>query len=532
MSDFRQRWAAFRFYLAVAVPGGVLMALEIVSSRLLAPEFGSSVYVWGSIIGVFLAAMSIGYVLGGRWADQHPNLAGLGRLLLVAALAQGVVLLAGEKIVAWLGNLTGGAPWGTLPAIALLFGPTTILLATVAPYVVRLAAHDIDLLGDTAGRLYAVSTAGSLVGTLGATFVLIPSFDQITILRLLMLVTILIALAAIGEPWRPPHRASGVFAFALICLAFFGGHTATEDSVIARRMTPYQTIMIQQDGDIRYFRSNNFTHAGIHLSDGEPAILYPRFAAAGMLFLDDLDDFLTLGMGAGTVGPYLERRLPEIEVTYVEIDPAVPEMATQYMLFPESENERVVIDDGRRYLKSSDQQWDFIYCDTFIGSSIPFHMTTLEFFRLAKNRLKPGGIYGVHVSDPPGSPFGDAILKTLGIVFQQTYIFNIPGGVNLYVATDDRVTISREELMERGRALDQELDFSPSLEEMAGRLAPVDLDLTEAPILRDGFAPANYLIDERTHREMRALTFEEGLQEIAQEPEESEEPEASEELEP
>jgi MFS family permease len=166
-----------RFYWVVGACGGVLMALEILSSRILAPYFGNSVYVWGSIISVFLGALSLGYLWGGRLADRHPSLAALARLLALAAACQEALLLAGSRSAAALAGWTGASPAGTLLAAAALFGPASVLLATVSPYAVRLAARDLGRLGDTAGRLYALSTLGSLGGTLVATFLLIPFFE-------------------------------------------------------------------------------------------------------------------------------------------------------------------------------------------------------------------------------------------------------------------------------------------------------------------------------------------------------------------
>src|SRR6476469_1242250 len=133
-----------RFYWVVAVCGAVLMALEILSSRLLAPHYGNSVYVWGSIISVFLAALSLGYLWGGRLADRQPAMAAL------AAACEGVLLLFGPRLAAALAALTGGNPAGTLLATAVLFGPASVLLATVSPWAVRLAARDLGHLGNTA----------------------------------------------------------------------------------------------------------------------------------------------------------------------------------------------------------------------------------------------------------------------------------------------------------------------------------------------------------------------------------------------
>ncbi len=150
------------------------MALEIISSRVLAPHFGNSVYVWGSIISVFLAALSVGYFWGGRLADRQPRLALLGRLLAITAAFLVLLLSVGTRLAGAVAEATGYSPAGTLVATTLLFGPPSVLLATVSPFAIRLATRDLAYLGDPAGGLFAVPTAGSLFAALACTFLLSP----------------------------------------------------------------------------------------------------------------------------------------------------------------------------------------------------------------------------------------------------------------------------------------------------------------------------------------------------------------------
>ena len=236
MSCAADGFARARFLVAVVVPAAVLMALEIVSSRLLAPAFGNSVYVWGSIIGVFLAAMSAGYVWGGRRADLTPELPALGWLLAASAACQWLTAMAGRDVVERLGALSGGRPAGTLAATALLFGPATALLATVAPFAIRIAARDPAVLGGIAGRLYALSTFGSLAGTLAATFALVPALSLDAILALLVTLTALSALLCFSAAAGRSRLASGLAALLAIApwLSPRFGEPAT--SVIAERI--------------------------------------------------------------------------------------------------------------------------------------------------------------------------------------------------------------------------------------------------------------------------------------------------------
>ncbi len=483
-----------QFYWVVVAPAAVLMALEIVSSRVLAPQFGSSVYVWGSIIGVFLAAMSAGYALGGWLADRWPTLAHLGRLLLGAAFAQTPILLAGRQVVAALGEATGGSPAGTLLATALLFGPSTLLLATVAPYAVKLATRDLALLGGTAGHLYAISTAASLAGTLGATFVLIPYLELQTILRLLLLVTAATSLVALVSD-RRRERLTGGAAVALLALALLPRGAETTLGVLADRITPYQTLKVIESDGVRYMYSDGTLHSAVIVASGEPWLVYPRFAAAALLLRPPPATMLVLGMGSGSAGSYLQRRLPELAVDYVEIDPAVPELARRLLSFEDGPRVAVHVDDGRRFLAARpDRRWDLVYCDIYIGSSIPFHLATVEFFGEVRRHLEPGGVFGVNVASDLENPFTRAIFRSLREVFPQVYVFAVPRGNLLFLAADAAGDAAPEELLARGRRLDESLRFDPPLEAVAGRLRQLDLDLSTAIVLADGYAPVNHLI--------------------------------------
>ncbi|MEM7582472.1 MAG: fused MFS/spermidine synthase [Acidobacteriota bacterium] len=485
-----------QFYGVVITPGAVLMALEIVSSRILAPHFGSSVYVWGSIIGVFLAAMSVGYLWGGRLADRQPNLAILGRLILAAAVAQVIVLLVGSRVVAWLGGLTGGSPTGTLLTTAVLFGPVTICLAAVSPYAVRLATRELEVLGGTAGHLYALSTGGSLAGTLGATFVLVPRLDLESILRLLLAITALTSLAGLISDGRR-ERLAMVLAGALLLFALIPG-TMTQEAgleLLADRITPYQTLRVNESDGIRFLHSDGTVHAAVVIESGEPWLDYARMPGTALMLAPEIERFLILGMGGGSVGTYLRKQLPELHIDYVDIDPAVAELAREFMFFEEDERSAVFIDDGRRFLtQRPDERWDFVYVDTYIGHSIPFHLSTVEFFGQVKSHLNPGGVLGVNLIANLENPFVQGILRSVQSVFRRIYVFAVPAGNYLMLATDDEQPPGREELLAAARRLDPQFSFDPSLEKMAERLRDIDLDLTQAPLLTDRFAPVNHLV--------------------------------------
>jgi spermidine synthase len=484
-----------RFYWVVAVSGAVLMALEILSSRVLAPHFGNSVYVWGSIISVFLAALSVGYLWGGRLADRQPRMASLGRLLALAGVFEAVLLLAGGRLAAVLGAWTGNSPAGTLLAAAVLFGPASVLLAMVSPYAVRLAARDLGKLGNTTGRLYALSTLGSLAGTLGCTFVLIPFLALRQILALVLAATALTALFALADAFRQ-EVLGGVLASLLLVLALSSGWLPErhEKGLIYERVSPYQSLEVRESEGVRTLVSDRISQAAVRMADGEPALAYPRYMPAVLLVAPKLSRLLVLGLGGGSVGSYLGRRLPDLQIDYVDIDPAVPEVAERFLGFRPGGRTRVTISDARGFLHGSAERWDFIYCDTYIGLSVPFHLTTVQFLEEVRRHLAPHGVFGLNLAAGLSDPFSRAMYRTVRDRFATTYVVDVRGASNVLVLATDEDRLSFSELAERGRALDARLRFDPPLVRLAHAFAETNFDPATAQLLTDEFAPVDRLI--------------------------------------
>jgi spermidine synthase len=220
-----------------------------------------------------------------------------------------------------------------------------------------------------------------------------------------------------------------------------------------------------------------------------------RTAAAVLLFQPRIERMLVLGLGGGNVGRYLQRRLPELHVDSVDVDPAVPEVARRFLGFREGPRSTVTVADGRRFLHGSRERWDFIYCDTYIGLSVPFHMTTVQFMREARSRLAPDGVLGVNLAAGLHDPFSRAMYRTIAESFPSVYVFPVPAAANfLVVASPEPRRLTREELMARGRRLDRRWRFDPPLAGLAAERMEIDLETLEVPVLTDEFAPVDRLI--------------------------------------
>lgn len=495
MTELARGLHRWRFLAVVLLPGAVLMALEIVSSRLLAPAFGNSVYVWGSIIGVFLAAMSAGYVWGGRRADRTPALASLGWLLAASAACQWLTAVVGREVVERLGAATAGRPAGTLLATTLLFAPATALLATVAPFAIRIAGRAPTELGGIAGRLYALSTFGSLGGTLAATFVLVPALALDAILALLVSLTALSALLCFAGTARAgaPLGLAAVLALAPWLSPRFG---EPPSNVIAERITPYQTLVVVEEAGVRTLLSDGTRHGGVVVATGEPALSYARGAAAAWILRPGIRSFLGLGLGSGSVGSHLARTFPGLDVTYVDIDAAVPEVARELLGFREGPSVRVVVDDARRFLAGSNGTWDFVYCDTYIGQSVPFHLATREFFAETKRRLASGGVLGLNLAGSLRHPFARALVRTVRASFDHLVVLRLPDSANLLLlATDDAAAARPGAWHAAAAELDRRVGHQPSFGRLATARLELDVDLSDVPVLTDDYAPVDFLLN-------------------------------------
>ncbi len=200
-------------------------------------------------------------------------------------------------------------------------------------------------------------------------------------------------------------------------------------------------------------------------------------------------------MGAGTSGRYLRRARPELTADYVDIDAAIPEIAERFFFFEPGPLERAHVGDARRFLTATDRRWDYIYSDTYIGLAVPFHLTTAEFFDLARRRLNPGGVLGINLAASMDAPFVRAIFRTVADRFGDALAFAVRGTNNILVLASTRATLMpRDQMIERGRELDRRWSFDPPLASLAASRLEVSLEADESLVLTDAYAPANHLV--------------------------------------
>ena len=538
----RERRSALAVGVAVFLAGAVLLGLEIAASRVVAPYFGNSLFVWGALIGVVLAGLSTGYWAGGTLADRLPT----PRLLLGVLGASALLVLAIPFVDSWV--LAQVVAWDPGPrasplvAAIALFGLPSVVLGSVSPIAVRLSARSLERLGRTAGSLYALSTAGSIAGTFGTAFWLVPELgtDQVLAVgalgllvaaaavafgqRLAVELTVALALAgasvgavvalapetggrlegAAARNWSPLYRLRGADGGTLADAA-----AATRNSGYTVRQaedTRYHRMVVAEDGESRFLRFDSSFQSGMYLDDPyRTRFGYTDYLDLALAYRPSAKRILFVGLGGGSAPKRIWRDFPRVELQVVELDPEVVKTAYRWFALPRDERLQVDVDDGRRWLTRHDERWDAIVLDAFYADSIPFHLATREFLELASSRLRPGGVI---VTNSIGALTGSnsrllrSLVRTYRSVFTTVAVHPVfeqgdrdPGEVrNVIVVAGDGAQPGKGFLSSRWQEIRSRSPQAPDLSQaIADRWAPL-LPSRDVPLLTDDYAPTDALL--------------------------------------
>jgi spermidine synthase len=398
--------------------GAGALATEIAAARLLAPYYGSSTVVWANVIGLVLAFLSLGYWLGGRVADRYPSFRVLGRIVLAAGVLIAFVPFAAgpflDVSVEGLNRVSAGAAIGSFFAVLLLFAPPVTLLGMVAPFSVRLAIDDVRDAGSVAGRLYALSTIGSLLGTFLSALVLIPAIGTRRTLIVAAVVVALSGAVLLGRRWVVVAAALGAL------LAVPSGAVRAEPGLIFEQESRYQFIHVTEEHGVRRLYLNE--GIAVHSIWRRDAVLtggeWDAPLAAAPLLGRSLRRVAILGNAGGTTARAMGVFYPQARIDGVELDPAVSEVGRRYFGLEDNPRLRVVTADARPFLRRTNERFDLIVVDAYRPPYVPFYLATREFFRLARSRLLPGGAVVINLATVPGDHrFADAVSGTLASEF-------------------------------------------------------------------------------------------------------------------
>ncbi len=427
MLDFKaQSWVLF----VAAVAGFELMGLEMVASRILQPFFGTSIYVWGILIGVIFAAMSFGYLLGGRLADKNPSKHLLFKLLLLSALFLLASLLSYHTIlVSFLGT---DLITGVLVSTLLLFAPTIILLSAVSPFLIKIAAMGKGV-GSASGKILFASTIGGILGIAFSVFFLIPTFGSRISLSLLFAIILAVAVAGLF----PKDRR---FSFALLLLlSLLVVPANVSPSIIYQTESAYSYIMvIENDNMVELWFDHLIGRESVTMDSVFSHLIFDYFVIGPEI--NNGKEILLLGLGGGTALKPQLAFLKGIQIDAVEIDQKVVDTAKKFFGLKESPQLAIFVEDARTFLSNSRKKYDVIEIDLYNGIEPPIHTITREFFQLASNRLEGNGVIEMNVvSAEENSELIQAVGNTVCAVFPS--VFTLRHGTTLMVATKEQTTL-------------------------------------------------------------------------------------------
>ena len=430
-------------YLTEFFAGMSVMAVELGASRLLAPYFSSSQIVWTIIIGTIMIAMALGNIYGGRSADKSPNPDRLYTRILIAAIWIALIPVVGKYIVLGISALlifTVSNHFLIIAAFAacmVIFVFPLFLLGTVTPSLVKYAVDSLDDNGKTVGTLGAFNTIGSIIGTFVPTFVTIPAVGtSITFLIFSGILLVLAIVYFVNVRAGKKKVIVSVVIFALCCgLGYSDSFAFWEKNLTYEGESVYNYLQVSEDDtSVRLSTNVLFGVQSVYMKQDRLTGMYYDYAMAAPLMLADKNpsdmDVLILGMGTGTYATQCRKYLGDMNVEGVEIDEKITQLSRKY--FSLSEDVPVTTYDGRAYLNAMDKKYDVIMVDAYQDITIPFQMSSVEFFTLVKDHLNEDGVMVVNMN-MRGSGDGNInqyLSDTIGQVFDAEYTVDVANTTN------------------------------------------------------------------------------------------------------
>lgn len=441
-------------YLAVFISGMTTLAVEFSASRLLGNVFGTSNIVWANVIGLILLYLAAGYFIGGRWADRSPHFKTFYRILLWGAFLSALIPLVARPVLVTAGTAVAGAQaalaLGSFASVMILFSVPVTILGCVSPFAIRLAVGnvgDVKDSGKTSGRIYAISTLGSLIGTFAPTLFLIPEIG--TIRTFLLFAGVLYLVGFIGL-WRE----QGIITLRWLWMPLIIGILAaivlngplrppfTGAKLLYEDESAYNYIQVQEDAaGNRYLYLNE--GQGIHsqwspntVSDSHrtwsffltaPYFNAPPFAPT------DMQSLAIVGLATGTIARQHTAVYPTMPIDGIEIDPGIVEAGAQFfdMNTEKMPNLTVYVQDGRYMLNQLDKRYSVIAVDAYRPPYIPWHLTTVEFFQEVRDHLTDNGVVAINVGRTnTDRRLVDAMTSTLLQVFSTVHAIDVPLSFN------------------------------------------------------------------------------------------------------
>ena len=438
-----------------------ILGVELSASRLMDPFFGNSLIIWATIIGLMLLYLTVGYFIGGRWADRDPRASTLFQITAWGAFLVGLIPFIAAPVLRWsIGGFFDynlGILLGSFIGVLVLFSLPITLLGTVSPFAIRLTLQDVAHGGHTAGAIYALSTLGSLLGTFLPALILIPTLG--TRLTFFTFSIVLLVVSLGGLLLTQPKRAWIYAAMPIILISLNilwpAGPIKPSPGLVYETESAYNYIQVTeyddgQGGSWRFLHLNE--GQGIHSAYNPNYYDYPLVDGVWDYFLvvpffnnppfsqDDIGSLLLIGSAAGTVSKAFTEIYGSIPVDGVEIDPGIIEAGQTWFDMNEP-NLTVHAQDGRYFLANTTHTYDLIVVDAYRPPYIPFHLTTQEFFQEIYDHLNEDGVMAINAGRTSTDySLIEALGATIGTVFPNVYVLDVPSygsslGNSLVIAT-------------------------------------------------------------------------------------------------
>ncbi len=433
--------------IMVFISGLTCLGLEMAASRLLGNVFGSSNLVWASIIGLILIYLTIGYWLGGKWADNHPHPSVFYQILIWAGIFVAIVPLVSQPVLRFAADafdqLRFGAMFGAFASVLILLIIPMVLMGTASPFAIRLSITDASTSGKISGKIYAISTVGSFIGTFLSSLVLITLVG--TYRTFMLFALILASIALIGlltQSYKTKYLLYLIPVMIILLLIIMGKQAAIKqsDGQVYETESEYNYIQVLQNDGYFMLRLND--GQGIHsiykpgvanyYGPWEQFLVGPFFNQAPYR-TDQVQSIAIVGLAAGTTARAASIIYGDIPIDGFEIDPKIIDVGRNYFDMNEA-NLRAYSVDGRWGLEHASRSYSIVAVDAYRPPYIPWHLTTREFFQIAYDHLLPDGVLVINVGRAPEDRrLIEDLSTTLGSIFPSIHVMDIPNTFNSMV---------------------------------------------------------------------------------------------------
>lgn len=407
------------------------MAYELAGARILTPVVGSSSYVWTSIIGVIIAALSAGYILGGYIADKRARHSDLAWLLLAAAGGTLLTLVFADPVLNMLASVRLDIRLEAVLASIILFAPTSVILGAISPYVAKLHTASLNTTGRSIALLSALNSLGGIVGTFLTGFVF---FGYIGSRQTLGGVAILLALTSLLCTATLPRATKAMVALLVLSallLPSLGGNTVVanvETSIASYEVHDLQSYAAGHTIRVLTMGPGGY-QSGIDLGNPDELVFgYTQRTADITQKLPTPDRILVLGGGTFTMPTYFARTYPDSHIDVVELDAGLTQVARDYFAYNDPANVTIINEDARTYLERTNQVYDLVVVDVFSDAGIPFSMTTQEFAHDISRRLTESGVVVMNIiaaDNPDCAPLLQSITRSFDQTFPEVHVMPV-----------------------------------------------------------------------------------------------------------